>query len=140
MDPTLLTTALGMGRAILDRIFPDPAQRAAAEMELLKLQQEDKFKDLDDALQRSLAQTNINAIEAANPSLAVAGWRPALGWIGVATFGYQYLLRPMVPWICQATGHSVPDMPSLDGGMFELVAMMLGLSGMRSFDKLKGTS
>lgn len=137
MNPLLLSSIFDIGRSVLDRLFPDPAQRAAAELELLKAQQEGHFKELDAELQRSLAQTNINAIEAANPSLFVSGWRPAVGWIGVAALGYQYLLRPLLPWVLTTVGHPVPELPGLDSGLFELVSLMLGLGGLRSFDKAK---
>ncbi len=140
MDPLLLGSIFNIGRSILDRVFPDPQARAAAELELLKAQQEGAFREMDAELQRSLAQTNINAVEAASPSLFVSGWRPAVGWIGVSTLAYQYLLRPLLPWLLQAAGHPVPDMPALDNGMFELVMLMLGLGGMRSFEKLKRVS
>ena len=137
MDPLLLGSIFNIGRSILDRVFPDPQARAAAELELLKAQQEGAFREMDAELQRSLAQTNINAVEAANTSLFVAGWRPAVGWIGVLALGYQYLVRPIVPWLLQSTGHPVPELPGLDGGLFELVSLMLGLGGMRSYEKLK---
>ena len=137
MDPLLLGSIFNIGREILNRVFPDPQARAAAELELLKAQQEGAVRELDAELQRSLAQTNINAVEAASPSMFVAGWRPAVGWIGVSTLAYQYLLRPLLPWLLQAAGHPVPDMPALDNGMFELVMLMLGLGGMRSYEKLK---
>lgn len=137
MTPFALDSIIGIGRSILDRLFPDPTQRAAAELELLKAQQEGHFKEMDNELQRTLAQTNINAVEAANPNLFVSGWRPAVGWIGVLALAYQYILRPLVPWILQAAGHPVPDMPTLDGGLFELVSLMLGLGSLRSFDKAK---
>lgn len=137
MTPFVLSSVVDIGRDILGRIFPDPAQRAAAELELLKAQQEGAFREMDAELQRSLAQTNINAVEAVNVSLFVAGWRPAVGWIGAAALAYHYLARPLVPWACAATGHPVPDMPGLDGGLLELVSLMLGLGGLRSLDKRK---
>lgn len=135
MNPLLLGTIFDLGRDILNKIFPDPVQRAQAELELLKAQQAGLFKEMDATLQMSLAQTNINAVEAANASPFVAGWRPMIGWIGAAALGYHYLARPLVPWICNAMGHTVPDMPGLDGGLFELVSLMLGLGGLRTLDK-----
>lgn len=137
MDPLIIGSVFNIGRSILERLFPDPNQRAAAELELYKAQQEGQFKELDAELQRNLAQTNINAVEAANPSVFVSGWRPAVGWIGVGALAYHYLLRPLVPWVLQAAGHPVPDMPGLDSGLFELVGLMLGMGGLRSFDKKK---
>ena len=140
MNPLLLSSIFDIGRSILDRVFPDPQARAAAELELLKAQQEGAFKEMDAELQLSLAQTNINAVEASSQNIFVSGWRPAVGWIGVAALAYQYLLRPLAPWLLQATGHPVPDMPTLDGGLFELVSLMLGLGGLRSYEKLKTKS
>lgn len=137
MNPLLLGSIFDIGRDIINKIFPDPAQRAAAELELLKAQQEGAFRELDAELQRSLAQTNINAVEAASSSPFVAGWRPAIGWIGAAALFYHYLMRPLVPWFCNAAGHPVPDMPGLDGALFELVSLMLGLGGLRTLDKRK---
>lgn len=137
MNPLLLGSIFDIGRDILNKIFPDPTQRAQAELELLRAQQEGAFRELDAELQRSLAQTNINAVEASSPSLFVAGWRPAIGWIGAAALAYHYLARPLVPWICTATGYPVPDMPGLDDGLFELVSLMLGLGGLRTLDKRK---
>lgn len=137
MNPLMLGSIFDLGRDILNKIFPDPVQRAQAELELLKAQQEGAFKEMDAQLQLSLAQTNINAVEAANASPFVAGWRPAIGWIGAAALAYHYLARPLVPWLCNATGHPVPDMPGLDSGLFELVSLMLGMGGLRTLDKRK---
>lgn len=140
MNPLLLGSVFDLGRSILDKLFPDPTQRAQAELDLLRLQQEGAFKELDAALQRDLAQTNINAIEAGSSNLAIAGWRPAVGWVCVFGLAYQYLARPLLPWVLNASGHPVPEMPSLDQGLMELVFLLLGMSGLRSFDKLKGTA
>lgn len=140
MDPLILGGLIKVGDAFLDRFFPDPVERAKAEMEVAKMQMEGTFKELDAALQQNLAQMRINEAEAASPSGLVSGWRPAVGWVCVAALAYQYLLRPLVPWALNAAGHPVVDMPGLDNNMFELVLALLGVGGLRSFDKLKGTS
>lgn len=140
MNPLLLGGLFDMAGKMLDRFFPDPTERAKAEMEVLKMQQDGLFKELDAQMQVALAQMRINEAEAASPNPWVSGWRPAVGWVCVAALCYQYLLRPLLPWLCTATGHPVPDMPGLDDNMFELVLALLGVGGLRSFDKLKGTS
>lgn len=137
MNPLLLNSIFSIGQSILDRFFPDPAQKAAAQMELLKMQQEGQFKDLDAALQSDLAQAHINEVEAANSSLFVSGWRPGAGWICVAALFYQFLLRPLAPWCMSVAGHPVPELPTLDGSLMELTFALLGLGGMRSYDKKK---
>src|SRR5881392_2703979 len=107
MDLTGIGSIVDLGRDILDKIFTDPSQRADAELKLLTLQQAGDFKEMDDDLQRALAQTNINAVEASNPSIFVSGWRPAVGWVCVGALIYQYILRPPsvgidCPWPCGA--------------------------------------
>ena len=76
MDPLTLSSIFEIGKTILGRVFPDPAARAAAELELFKAQQEGAFREMDAELQRSLAQTNINAVEAANTNLFVQTVHP----------------------------------------------------------------
>ncbi|GAB3463776.1 3TM-type holin [Azotobacter salinestris] len=71
----LLPTVAGL----LDRLIPDPEAKARAQLELLRLQQEGAFKELDAALQVNLAQAKINEVEAASQSGFQAGWRPLAG-------------------------------------------------------------
>lgn len=127
----------GVAGPLLDRIFPDPAQRAQAELELFKAQQEGAFKELDNQLQANLAQVEQNKIEAADTSLFKSGWRPAVGWICVAAFAYAGLGRPLIPFFAGLMGHEVPPLPPIDDVFTELLFGMLGLGGMRTFEKLK---
>ena len=79
-------------------------------------------------------------------SLFVAGWRPSIGWIGVMALAYQFIFYPLLTWIwalAQAKGTLPVDLappPALQSEMlWVIVSGMLGIGGMRSFDKLKGT-
>jgi hypothetical protein len=42
-----LTTILGIGEKLIDKFFPDPEQKAKAQLELLKMQQEGDFKKIE---------------------------------------------------------------------------------------------
>ena len=42
-----LDTVLNVGMKILDKFFPDPEQKAKAQLELLKMQQEGDFKQIE---------------------------------------------------------------------------------------------
>lgn len=137
MNPLIVGSILQMGESLLDRFFPDPTARAAAQLELLKMQQTGDFKEIDAALSRDLAQAKINEVEASSQNAMISGWRPAAGWICVAGLFYQFLLRPLAPWLLTITGHPVPDLPSLEGSLMELTFAMLGIAGLRSFDKKK---
>ncbi len=82
-------------------------------------------------------QSAVNEAEAAHPSLFVAGWRPAVGWVCAAGLCYQFLLRPLLAWGAEACGLTVAPPPSLDDGILELVLAMLGMGGLRTLEKLK---
>lgn len=47
MNPLLIGGVLDIGKSIIERLFPDPAQRAKAELELLTMQQSGELKELE---------------------------------------------------------------------------------------------
>ena len=117
---------------VIDRVIPDPQAKAAAQMEMLKLQQAGEFKELDADLQTALAQTKINEAEASSHSWFIAGWRPYIGWICGTGLAYQFLIYPILVAF-------VPRIVQLDmGTLMTLLAGMLGLGGMRTYEKAKG--
>jgi hypothetical protein len=127
---------LNIGTKIIDKIIPDPAQKAEAKLKLLELQQAGDLKLLDADMQIALAQNETNKVEAADPSLFKSGWRPAVGWVCVFGLAYTFLGQPLIAWGSSAYG--VPAPPQLDiGDLFTLLAGMLGLGGFRTFEKFK---
>lgn len=66
-------------------------------------------------------------------SFFVAGWRPCLGWICVAGFAYPFIINPTLQWL---TGQPALSFP-LDE-LNELAVAMLGLAGLRTFEKYTG--
>jgi hypothetical protein len=122
---------------LLDKLIPDPEARAKAQLDLLKLQQDGAFKELDMQLQINLAQAEINKVEAASQNGFQAGWRPLAGYACVAGLGYEFLLRPLLPWVLTVSGVEAPPLPSLDGVLFELMFGMLGLGTLRTADRWK---
>jgi hypothetical protein len=88
------------------------------------------------------AQAAINKVEAANASVFVSGWRPAVGWVCVSGLFYTFILKPLLPWTfavgALVTGHVsiVPPLPDVPmGDLIVLLAGMLGLAVTRSVDK-----
>lgn len=137
-----LATALIPALAnVLDRAIPDPEQKAKAQLELLRLQQEGAFKELDAELQVNLAQARINDAEAQQSDFFRGGWRPAAGWACVFGLGYEFMLRPLLPWALAVAGaEGIPELPSLDNVLFELLFGMLGLGTLRTADRWKRTN
>jgi hypothetical protein len=131
LDP--VSALLDIGGKVLDRVFPDPTQQAAARLELLKLQQSGELTQI-------AGQMDINKLEATNPSVFVSGWRPAIGWICGAGFAVQFVVGPLAEWGSTLYGHPV-KFPTMDTGtMMPLLLGMLGLGGMRTAEKIQGVA
>ena len=131
MDP--ISAALDIGGKLIDHFFPDPAQAADAKLKLLQLQQSGELATMT-------AQTDINKTEAASSSVFVSGWRPAIGWVCALALMYQYLLKPLLTWGAGVAGFTVPPMPGLDDNLWQLMMGMLGMGGLRTFEKIQGVA
>ncbi len=84
-------------------------------------------------------QNKTNMLDAASQSLMQRGWRPFAGWICGFGLMYDFLLRPLLPWILEALGKTTTPMPPIDmATLFGLLTGMLGLGGMRTFERVQG--
>ena len=92
---------------------------------------------VDAATQVMLAQTEINKAEAAHKSIFVAGWRPFIGWVCGVGICWSMVAQPVFQWGINAFGDG-SQLPTVDTSyLMELVTAMLGMSGLRTFEKLK---
>lgn len=135
--PAVVTGILGIGKAILDKMFPDPAQRAEAAYKLLELQQAGEFKEFDHELAMSRGQIDVNLEEAKSESLFKSGWRPAVGWTCVLGLFYNYLGHPLLTWYSSVHQLASPPSPDL-GDLIVMLGGMLGLGTLRTFEKRSG--
>lgn len=135
-----LLALLPVVEKVFDKIFPDKEKAAEAKMEMFKLQQAGELAVLDKEAQIILAQLEVNKTEAASSSLFVSGWRPFVGWVCGSGLAFQFLIAPLATWIATLAGHPV-EFPSLDmGTLMTLLAGMLGLGGLRTYEKEKGVA
>ena len=132
MNPLLLGPLFELGKGIINRLFPDPEKKAAAELELLKMTQ-------DGDLKLVLSQLEINAREAQHASIFVAGWRPFFGWASGAGFIYATILQPLIAWVAQIKGWPTPPDINVDL-LWVVVTGLLGLGTMRSVEKVKSAA
>jgi hypothetical protein len=135
----VLELILGPVTKALDKIIPDPQAKAAAQIELVKLQQAGEFKELDAQLQRDLGQLEVNKTEAASGNAFASSWRPLCGYVCVLGLAYQFLMQPLLAW---GSGvWAVPLPPDLDlGDLLTLLGGMLGLGSLRTAEKLRGVA
>ena len=121
--------AIAAGLKIVDKFIPDPNAKIAAEAALRQdLQSWDKN------------QSETNTAEAANTNLFVSGWRPMIGWVCALALAYQYLFCPLGMWIATSLHLAVGNPPKLDDSLWQLMFGMLGMGGLRTFEKIQGVS
>ena len=132
MNPLILAPVLEIGKSLLDRWFPEPEKKAAAEAQMLLLLQEH-------GLRKVLAKLEDGAREAGSAPIFVAGWRPFVGWCCGAGFLWAAIGQPLFGWLAAAKGWPLP--PSVNNDLLlTVLGGMLGLGAMRSFEKSKGVA
>ena len=123
---------------VLDKIIPDPQAAAEAKLKALDLAQKGDLAALDAELRLALGQLEVNKAEATTDMFR-GGWRPAVGWVCVVGLGYQFILQPVLPWLVALFGAQVPPLPAIDNEtLMVLLTGMLGLGGLRTFERVKG--
>ena len=129
---SLLNSLIGPATQILDKFVEDKDQKAKLAHELATMA--DKL-----AHEQNLAQMAINKEEASSGSLFKGGWRPCIGWICGIAFGYHFVLQPVIVFIVVLIGMDIPELPSFDmNTLLTVLGGMLGIGGLRSYEKSKG--
>ena len=121
LAPVLAPKLIDMIDGWLKRAVPDPLEQERQALKFIEILHES-----------DTAQIEVNKIEAANPKRS---WREGAGWVCVVAMGYQYILAPLASWGLAAFGHPIPNPPTLDSVLWELLFGMLGLGALKSVDK-----
>lgn len=121
LDP--LTAGIDLATSVINKVWPDKSAQEAAQLAA--------------AVAIVQGQIDINKAEAASPSPFTSGWRPAIGWVCAAALACQYIGRPLLAWGGIVLGHPLPELPGIDDNLWELMLGMLGLGGLRSYEKVK---
>jgi hypothetical protein len=125
---------------VIDRAWPDPAQKAEALLAIEKLKREDEWKRLDADLEQARMQTEVNKVEAASSDPFTSRWRPFIGWVCGSALAWHYIGRPFASWLLLMTGADTP-IPEVElGDLLVLLCGLLGLGGLRTAEKLKGVA
>ena len=83
-------------------------------------------------------QLEVNKVEASSPSFFTSGWRPSVGWVCSLACAWNWILLPMVKVGLSLAGVSVALSPADLTEMLPILMGMLGLGGLRTFEKLNG--
>lgn len=130
-DP--ISSILGIGQSLIDKLIPDPKQKADA---LLKLREMEQSGDLAIIA----GQNDINKIEAASQLTFISGWRPAVGWVCASALAFQLVLGPLLSLVGGMLGRPVSPPVLQTELLTTLLVGMLGLGGMRTVEKLQGVA
>lgn len=134
MIAALIPQLLPILANVVDKTIPDKAQKSVAMLELEKAL-------VDNADKINLETIKTNQIEAGHKSIWVAGWRPAIGWSCSLGIAWLFIGHPVATWVAQLLGYTGMVMPTIDTEvLLELTLAMLGMAGLRTFEKIKGVT
>ena len=126
---SIAESVIGIADKVLGKFIPDKTLRDELRHEMNMAFHE-----------ANLAQLEVNKQEAASQSMFVAGWRPSVGWICSISMAYHFIIQPLLVFILKANGIEV-DLPEFEFSQLSTILMgMLGLGGLRTYEKLQGVS
>ena len=129
-----ITAILEAGGKIIDKFVPDPNSRAKAKEELEAQTSSQEFQLL-------LGQIEVNKEEAKSESLFKSGWRPFIGWTCGFSLVYAGIIEPISRFIAMVLFKYIGPFPIIDTQLtIQILLALLGIAGMRSYDKYKGTA
>ena len=125
----MISSILGAVAPIVDKFVEDKDQKNKLKAELEQ-----------SLISLNLAQAQANIEAAKHSSIFVAGARPAIMWIAALGLFFHFIIFPLAEWVITIW---YPDLflPSLDTDqILGLTVSLLGLGGMRSWEKSKGVA
>jgi len=122
LDP--ITAGIGLANSVVNKIWPDKTEQEKAELAA--------------ALAMVQGQMEINKAEAGSSSTFVAGWRPFIGWTCGAAFAWNWVGLPIAMVAASYLGKSIVLEAATMTEMMPVLLGMLGLGGLRSYERVHG--
>jgi hypothetical protein len=128
----MIQSLIGPVTGLLDKFIEDKDQKAKLAHEIATMGEKH-------AQQLAMSQIEVNKAEAASGSIFKGGWRPFVGWTCGIAFAYHFVLQPFFIFIFAYIGIETPDLPEFDiGTLLPVLGGMLGIGGLRTYEKQKG--
>lgn len=124
----VISAAQGVAN-IIDQFVETDDEKATAELIKARMM-----------MKPSLAQIELNKIEASHRSIFVAGWRPFIGWVCGFALVWHFILFDMLTWVTINFFPHVTELPDLTGTetLVTVLMSLLGLGALRTVEKIKG--
>ena len=123
----IVESVVGVAGKVLDKFVEDKDLKTKLNAEL-----KSQIISLD------LAQAQANIEQAKSSSVFIAGARPAIMWICAFGLGWQFIFQPITVWMFAVMDSNLVLPIFETEGLMPLTLSLLGLGGMRSFEKYKG--
>ena len=124
LDP--VTAVSDLAKTVITTIWPDKTESEKAQLAA--------------ALALVQGQIEINKAEAESPNVFTSGWRPFIGWICGLGCAWNWIGFPIGKFVLAYTGHPIELYAADLSEMMPLLLGMLGLGGLRTFEKVKGVA
>ncbi len=129
----MLTALIGPVVGLLDKFIPDADLKTKLAHQISSMAE-------THAAELAKGQLEANVVQAKHPSIFVSGSRPAILWICALGLLTQFFLMPIAEW-ASAIWYPEITLPKLQTEqLMALTFSLLGLGGMRSFEKSKGVA
>jgi len=126
LDITGLGAVSDLATTVINKIWPDKTEA--------------EKQQLAAAVMVVQGQLDINKAEASNPSVFVAGLRPAIGWVCGAACAWNWIALPVVKVGLAVAGYKLTLSPADISEMLPILMGMLGLGGLRTVEKINGVA
>ena len=118
---------------LLDKVIPDADERNRLAHEIATLAERQSHEI-------AKAQIAVNQKEAGHQSIFISGWRPSVGWVCCLGLASNYIFIPVANFVLVVSGSDI-TVPALDlSEMMPVLLGMLGLGGLRSWEKTRGVA
>lgn len=134
----MIVDLLSIGAKLLDKVIPDAGKAAEAKLALLTLHQNGELAVLNAETELAKGQLEVNKEEAKSDNIFKSGWRPFIGWVCGSAFAFNFFALPIIKVVCVMNGTPI-EVPPLDmTEMMPVLLGLLGLGGLRTYERVKG--
>jgi hypothetical protein len=131
----------GVVGKVIDRAWPDPTEKAKAAIAIEEMRQAGEFKAIDAALQQAQMQADVNTEQAKSADPFTSRARPFIMWTCGVSLGYAAIIDPFARFIAAVAYQYAGPFPAVDTTItLQILLGLLGLGGMRTYEKSKGVA
>ena len=130
----MIDKLIGPVAGLLDKFIPDADEKQRLAHEIATMSERH-------AQELAKGLIEINKAEAAHKSMFVAGWRPFVGWTCGVALAWHFVGQPIAVFVIAYIGIESPPLPAFEmESLLTVLLGMLGLGGLRTFEKTKKVS